>query len=299
VAAVIDSSYVMVSARNDMVEAGMLLVVYGCSARAMSNLCKDVLELPSTNKPLVFCTIVAKGFGNRHFPRTHLRPKCLLQPDSKPPMLQLPSPTRCTGADRLFVTVSTNRNAIDEVFIKALRKNINMDRPAELAAAVDDPELWDAVDLWTQILSEISAVPDYLQSDTTPLSGFHLSFVYMSYIVLSTTLDEETKTAIAGFLKSLFTTLYDDIHVLSFYLDPLSVPARDASRMFKVKAGEESRSDASQCLAAAAALTRAESVAEQQEVQAAVITVCIGGATYFFTATSTQFSARVQLPHAW
>jgi hypothetical protein len=118
-------------------------------------------------------------------------------------MLQLPSPTRFTGADRLFATVSTNRNAIDEVFIKALRKNINMDRLAELAAAVDDPELWDAVDLWALILSEISAMPDYFQSDTTPLSGFHLSFVYMSYIVLSSTLDEETKTAIAGFLKSL------------------------------------------------------------------------------------------------
>jgi hypothetical protein len=174
-----------------------------------------------------------------------------------------------------------------------------MDRPAELAAAVDDPELWDAVDLWAPILSEIAAVTDYLQSDTTPLSGVHLSFVYLSYFVLSTTLNEETKTAIVGFMKSRYATVYDDIHVLSFYLDPLFVPAREASRRCKVKAGEESRSDASRCLAAAAALTCEATVAEQQAVQAAVIAVCMGGATYFCTAISTQSSARAQLPHAW
>jgi hypothetical protein len=105
VVAVTDSPNVMVRARNDMVEAGMFFVAYGCSAHAMSNLCKDVLKLPSANKPLVFCTIVAKFFGNLHFPRAHLRSQCLLESDSKPPMLQLPSPTRCTGAARLFVTV--------------------------------------------------------------------------------------------------------------------------------------------------------------------------------------------------
>jgi hypothetical protein len=110
-----------------------------------------------------------------------------------------------------------------------------MDSPAELAAAVDDPELWDAVDLWAPILSEIAAVTDYLQSDTTPLSGVHLYFVYLSYFVLSTTLNEETKTANAGFLKSRYATVYDDIHVLSFYLDPLFVPAREAFRRCKVE----------------------------------------------------------------
>jgi hypothetical protein len=133
------------------VEASMFLVVYGCSAHVMSNLCKDILKLPSDNKPLVFCTIVAKVFGNRHLPRAHLRAQSLLETDSKPPMFHLPPPTRWTGAARLFVTVSMNRNAIDEVFSKERRKIIDIDRPAELAAAVDDPELWDAVDLWAPI----------------------------------------------------------------------------------------------------------------------------------------------------
>jgi hypothetical protein len=122
VAAVTDSPYVMVRARKDMVEAGMFFVAYGCSAHARSNLCKDVLKLPSANKPLVLCTIIAKFFGNRHLPRAHLRAQCLLEPGSKPPMSMLPSPTRWTGAARLFVTVSMNRNAIDEVFRKARRK---------------------------------------------------------------------------------------------------------------------------------------------------------------------------------
>jgi hypothetical protein len=119
-------------------------------------------------------------------------------------------------------------------------------------------------------------VTDFLQSDTTPFSGIHLSFVYLSYLVLSPTLNEETKTAIVGFLKSRYATMYDDIHVLSFYLENLFVPARAAFRRCKVKAGEDSRNDASRCLAAAAALTRESTVAEQQEVQAAVITVCMG-----------------------
>jgi hypothetical protein len=192
-----------------------------------------------------------------------------------------------------------NRNAIDEVLSKARRKAFDTDRPAELAAAVDDPELWDAVDLWVPILSEIAAVTDYLQSDTTPLYGVHLSFAYLSYFLLSITLYEETKTAIAGFLKSRYATVYDYIHVLSFYLDPLFVPAREASRRCKVKADEESRNDASRCLAAAAALTCEATVADQQAVQAAAIAVCMGGATYFCTATSTQSSVRVQLPQAW
>jgi hypothetical protein len=55
-----------------------------------------------------------------------------------------------------------------------------MDRPAELAAAVDDPEPCDTVEIWAPILSEIAAVTDYLQSDTTPLSGVHMSFIYLS-----------------------------------------------------------------------------------------------------------------------
>jgi hypothetical protein len=131
------------------------------------------------------------------------------------------------------------------------------------------------------------------------VSGVHLAFVYLNYFVFSTTLNEETKTAIGGFLKSRYSTVYDDIHVLSFYLDPLFVPAREASRRCQVKPGEESSSDASRCLAAAATLTREANVEEQQEVRAAVIAVCMGGATYFCTATSTPSSARAQLPHAW
>jgi hypothetical protein len=163
-----------------------------------------------------------------------------------------------------------NRNAIDEVFSKARRKQIDMDRPAELAAAVHDPKSWDAIDLWAPILSEIAAVTDYLQSDTTPLYGVHLVFVYLNYFVLSTTVNEETKMAIVGFLKSRYATVCDDMHVPSFYLDPLFVPAREASRRRQVKQGEESSSDASRCLAATAALTREAPVAEQQEVQAPV-----------------------------
>jgi hypothetical protein len=115
-----------------------------------------------------------------------------------------------------------------------------MDRPAELAASMEDAKSWDAVDLWAPILSEIAAVANYLQSDTTTLSGVHLAFVCLNYFVLSTTLNEETKTAIFGFLKSRYATVDDNIHVLLFYLDPLFVPAREASRMFQLKPGDES-----------------------------------------------------------
>jgi hypothetical protein len=79
VATVTDSSYVMVRAMNNVIEAGTFLqagtflVAYGFSAHAMSNLCKDVLKLPSANKQLVFCKIVAKNFGNRYLPRAPAR----------------------------------------------------------------------------------------------------------------------------------------------------------------------------------------------------------------------------------
>jgi hypothetical protein len=62
-----------VRARNNVIEAGTFLVAYGFSAHAMSNLCKDVLKLPSANKQLVICTIVAKNFGNRYLPRAPAR----------------------------------------------------------------------------------------------------------------------------------------------------------------------------------------------------------------------------------
>jgi hypothetical protein len=44
---------------------------------------------------------------------------------------------------------------------------------------------WDAIAEWEPVLRYRAVVTDYLQSDTTLLSGVHVSFLYLESVVAS------------------------------------------------------------------------------------------------------------------
>jgi hypothetical protein len=48
-----------------------------------------------------------------------------------------------------------------------------------------DVSTWDAIAEWEPVLRYIAVVTDYLQSKTTPLSGVHMSFLYLKTVVAS------------------------------------------------------------------------------------------------------------------
>jgi hypothetical protein len=84
-------------ARATILDEDMFAFAYGCTSHAMSNLCRDVLNLTKALNALSFATIMAKFFSNRHLSREHLhvkRDKLSLKPQT----LKLLALTRLTAA---------------------------------------------------------------------------------------------------------------------------------------------------------------------------------------------------------
>jgi hypothetical protein len=116
----------MRKARDIMLDEDMFAFAYGCESHAMSNLCRDIPQLPKALSTLQFATTIAKVSSNRHLLREHLRfERAKLPP--KPPTLKLYAQTRWTGSATLQRTVMQNREAIITVFFKAKQKVIDMD----------------------------------------------------------------------------------------------------------------------------------------------------------------------------
>jgi hypothetical protein len=184
IAVVTDSPSVMRKARAIMLNEDMFAFAYGCASHAMSNLCRDVLKLPKALSALSFATTMAKCFSNRHLPREHLRvEREKLSP--KTSTLKVYSQTRWTGAVTLLRKVMQNSEANTAMFFKAKQKVIDMDFDKTFFEAVMDVSTWDAIAEWEPMLRYIVVVTDLLQSDTTPLSGVHASFLYLEIVVAS------------------------------------------------------------------------------------------------------------------
>ena len=60
------------SARTKLLEADVFSFAYGCAAHALSNLCRDIIKMPSVLRFASFCTVLTKFFHNHHLPRAHL-----------------------------------------------------------------------------------------------------------------------------------------------------------------------------------------------------------------------------------
>jgi hypothetical protein len=159
---------------------------------------------------------MAEYFSNRHLSREHLRvERDKLSP--KPPTLKLYAQTRCNGAATVLSTVVQNREAITAVFFKAKQKVIGMDFDNTFFEAAMDVSTWDAIAEWEPVLRYIVVVTDYLQSDTTPLSGDHASFLYFETVVASSLATAPVRSTITSFLKKRYASIYSPVHVLAFY----------------------------------------------------------------------------------
>lgn len=89
---VTDSPNVNRSARTKLLEAYVFSFAYGCAAHALSNLCRDIIKMPSVLRVVSFCTVMAKFFHNHHLPRAHLIKQQKTE-TLQPPILKLFSPT--------------------------------------------------------------------------------------------------------------------------------------------------------------------------------------------------------------
>jgi hypothetical protein len=94
---------------------------------------------------------------------------------------------------------------------------------------------WDAIAEWEPVLRYIAVVTDYLQSDTTPLSFVHASFLYLETVGASFLAPTPVRSTITSFLKKLNASIYSPAHVLAFYLEPFFLGCRDASRISSIK----------------------------------------------------------------
>ena len=292
---VTDSPNVNLSARRKFLEGGDFTFAYGCASHAMNNLCRDILKIPAALRALAFCTALAKLFGNHHLPHYHLFQQQALEP-TPPPTLKLFSPTRWTGSAALLTSTLKNRSAISTVLFKAQQKNITMDFPDSLFAAVLDNSNWDAVSVWEPVLRNIAAITDYLQADTTPLSGVHAAFLCLEASLVPSSVSGSMRAEILGFIKARYATIFSHVHILAFYLDPLFMPYKEVSRASAVKPFEGT--DGAACLDATKRLLRAAPAAEQAVITTQVTQTILGNYPFFQTGATSE-SAKQVPPHAW
>jgi len=292
---VTDSPNVNRSARTKLLEADVFSFAYGCAAHAMSNLCRDIVKLPSVLLAVAFCTMLAKFFHGHHLPRAHLI-KEQEKETPRPPTMKLFSPTRWTGEARLLISTLKNRGTITTVLFKAKQRAINMDFPTSLFDAVMDNDNWDNVAQWEPVLCTLASMTNYLQADTTPLSGVHASFLSLEASLMPTTFPAAVRDQVRSFIKARYAAIVTPAHVLAFFLDPLFVQFREASRASAVKPYSEM--DVAVCMDAAKLLVWAASEAERATVPTQV-TQAILGTFQFLREPAVRRTRQLSLPHVW
>jgi hypothetical protein len=177
---------------------------------------------------------MAKYFYNRHLSRENLRVE-RNKLSSKLPTLELYAQTCWTGAVTLLSTVLQNCEAITTVFFKAKQKVIDMDFDNTFFEAAMNVSTWGAIAEWEPVLRYIAVVTDYLQSDTTPMSGVHVSFLYLETVVASSLAPAPIRSTITSFSKKRYANIYSPVHVLEFYLDPVFLGScRDSSQISSI-----------------------------------------------------------------
>jgi hypothetical protein len=78
--------------------------------------------------------------------------------------------------------------------LKANQKVLDINFDSKLHDAVMMPSNWDELGIWEPILRTIANVTDYLQADTTPISGVHALFLYFERSLVSPNLSSIDQT---------------------------------------------------------------------------------------------------------
>jgi hypothetical protein len=160
------------------------------------------------------------------------------------------------------------------VLFKAKQKVSDMDFDNTFFEAAIDVSTWDAIAEWEPVLRYVAVVTDYRQSDSTPLSGVHASFLYLETVVASSLAPAPVRSTITSFLKKFYASIYSPVHVLAFYLDSFFLGCRDASRISFLKPFVESH--ASECAKSTRRLLRHAQPATQAACMAQVTHVVMG-----------------------
>ena len=292
---VTDSPNVNRSARTKVLEADVFSFAYRCAAHALSNLCRDIIKMPAVLRVVSFCTVLAEFFHKHLLPRAHLIKQQQTE-TPQPPTLKLFSPTMWTETASLLTSVLKNRGSITTVLLKAKQRVINMDFPPFLFDLVMESDNWDNVAQWEPVLCTLSAITNYLQADTTPLSGVHACVLSLEASLVPSNFPLSIRDEIRGFIKLRDATIFSPAHVLSFYLDPVFVPFREMSRASKVK--PYTMTDAAVCVEAAKRLVRTASEEEKVTVVMQVTQVLMGSFPLSRTG-AVEESSRLSLPHVW
>jgi len=264
---VTDSPNVNRGARRKLLDGGDITFAYGCASHSMNNLCRDILKIFAALRALAFCTVLAKLFGNGHLPHDHICQQQALDP-IPPATLKLFSLTKWTGSAALLTTSLKNRRTISTVLFQSQQKNIAMDFPDSILAAVPDNSNWDFVARWKPVARKIVAITDYLQADATQLSGLPASFLCLEASLVPSNVPGSMRDKILGFIKARYATLFSHVHILALHLDPLFISYKEVSRASSAKPLDGT--DGAACLDATKRLFRETPATEQAGVMTQV-----------------------------
>jgi hypothetical protein len=107
--------------------------------------------------------------------------------------------------------------------------DIYMDCPQDLMDMSLKKESWARVHRWIPVLRSAAAVTNHLQSDTTTLSAVHLTLPYLEKRVSVYSLPNNVKNIVAERVNGRYGNIFSPVRLLSFYLDLLTVPCREAT----------------------------------------------------------------------
>jgi len=171
-----------------------------------------------------------------------------------------------------------------------------MDFPPSLFDSVMESDDWDNVAQWEHVMCTLSAITNYLQAETTPLSGVHACFLSLEASLVPSNFPFSIRDEIRGFIKLRYATIFSPAHVLSFYLDPVFVPLHEMSRASMVE--PYTITDAAVCMEAAKRLVRTASEEEKVTVVTLVTQVLMESFPFLRTGAVEELS-RLSLPHVW
>jgi len=164
---------------------------------------------------------------------------------------------RWTRTASLLTSVIKNLGSITTVLFKAKQRVIEMDFPPSLFDSIMENDDWDNVAQWEPVLRTLLAVTNYVQADTTPLSGVHACFLSLEASLVLFNFPLSIRDEIRGVIKLRYATIFSPAHVLSFCLDPVFLPFREMSRASTVK--PYTMTGAEVCMEAAKRLMRTAS----------------------------------------
>jgi hypothetical protein len=258
-----DSCNVMRALRLNLVTNDHVDFAYGCGTHPLSNICEDILELPTMKEAMKEALFVSKTIKNQGLLNKIYSILCKEMLGKIHAMI-LYSASRWSTINYMFCRLKHTKRPISSLPMVVANEKTergideSYELPQALANVVIRSSFWRNVDRSISVFDPICKCIGVIESDSATMSTAYACFIFVYMHVTEVFTDDNERVRILQKVLYRWNRIYSPVHALAFYCDPffrdlrlnvLSTFGRDAIELGKgdLKA---------QCRAALKLLTR-------------------------------------------